>query len=213
MKWTIPVLMASLAACTSERDKRVAIYPAPEVVAGVSTGLQVPASCPVYAPGGGDVDTPEAPFPEHVTIMCAIDDAGGTYGLVTGDAGPAMAVVPGNHELGFYIGFDATAGFTPDQAILDGPAHITAPGDPSLLAFAAPTNVQSTSDCCPESHPDARLPPRTVAVSDLGWLISLGTYDTNPTQVAIDLNTFAILPPGSGNLGSYWTRFYVNGAP
>jgi len=206
----IPLMALTMAACGSQgsgREKRVAITAPPVLVGGTPSGLTVPASCPVYAPGGGDVDTPEAPFPPHVTILCAVDDAGGTYGIVNGDAPTAgLAVIPGGRELGFYLGFDAGAAFSPDKAVLDGTA-------PSLEGWSAPTNVQSGSDCCAEAHPDARLALTTVAVGSFGWLVSLGRFDDAATQVALDLNTQILLPPSDGNTGGWFARFYVNGAP
>jgi hypothetical protein len=204
---TMALLALTLAACGNQPlgEKRVAITAPPPLVDGAPSRLTVPASCPTYAPGGGDVDTPEAPFPDHVTIMCAIDDAGGTYGIINGDAPTAhLAVVPGGRELGFYLGFDAGAGFTPDRAVLTGTS-------PSIGAWSAPTNVTS-QDCCAEGHPDAVLAPVTVAVGNQGWLISLGHFDGAATQVALWLNTGRMLPASPGT-GSWAARFYVNGPP
>ncbi|HLK90661.1 MAG TPA: hypothetical protein VKZ18_12240 [Polyangia bacterium] len=218
MKTTILALLLTLTAAGAcdggAGAPRIEIVPAPTIVAGTTSHLQVPASCPVYVTGSatGD-DLLKSPFPAHIPIICAVDDTGGTYGLLDGEASAAMAVVPGGHEIGYYIGFDATAGFTPDRAILDGPAWFAAPGDPSLIAYAAPKNILSPTDCCAESVPQGRLAPQTVAVGDQGWLISLGFFDTTPTQVAVIFDTDALLPDPA-NLGfTFWTRFYVNGAP
>jgi len=198
----------AFAGCQAAQGPQIfQIAPSSAVRVASGSQLQVPASCPIYAPGDHDVDTPEQPWPDHVTIICAIDDQGNTYGTSTGDSpGGTLAVLPGNRELGYYIGFDASAGFTPDKAVLDGAA-------PSVAVFSAPTNVGSFTDCCAEGHPDARLTPQTVAVGEGGWLISFGPFDANPTQVAIDLDTAQLLPPGPTNTGSWFDRFYVNGAP
>ncbi|HXT98041.1 MAG TPA: hypothetical protein VN853_17220 [Polyangia bacterium] len=208
MKVIVVLTLLSLAACEGQQPQQIfAISQPPIAVPGSQSRLPVPTSCPVYAPGGGDIDTPEAPFPKHVTIMCAIDDTGRTYGLVEGDAPTAtMPMVAGDHELGFYIGFDAGAGFTADEAVLDGTS-------PNLAAYAGPFGV-SSQDCCPENHPEDRLAPTTVAVNDAGWLVSLGFFNESPTQVAVTVNTEVLLPPGStpGNSG-FGARFYVNGSP
>lgn len=208
MKVIVSLTLLSLAACGGQQPQQIFVISQPPVpVPGSQSRLPVPTSCPIYAPGDYDVDTPEAPFPAHVTIMCAVDYAGRTYGLVTGDSeGSTLAVVPGGGELGFYVGFDAGAGFTPDKAVLDGT-------NPNFTAYAGPTDVTS-QDCCPEQHPEDLLAPTTEAVNDAGWLVSLGFFDESATQVAVELNTDVLLPPGStaGN-GGFGARFYVNGTP
>src|SRR5450631_2992953 len=110
-----------LAACEGQQPQRIFEISQPPIpVAGSQSRLPVPTSCPIFAPGDMDVDTPEAPFPDHVTIMCAVDDTGGTYGRNNGDApGGTLAGVQGGREIGFYIGFDPNAGFTPNKAVLD----------------------------------------------------------------------------------------------
>ena len=59
-----------VAACTvGPASRALAITTAPPpMVEGVTTSLRVPASCPVYAPGGGEVDTIEEPFPEMLNV-------------------------------------------------------------------------------------------------------------------------------------------------
>jgi hypothetical protein len=208
MKRFIPLMPLILAACGDGNlaARRVSITAPPPIVDGTPSGLTVPASCPVYAPGGGDVDTPEAPFPDHVTILCVVDDAGGTYGIVNGDAPTAqLAVIPGSRELGFYLGFDAGAAFTPSKAALTGDM-------PSVEGWSAPKNIYS-QDCCPGAPGDPPLGMTTVAVGSFGWLISLGRFDASATQVALGLNTAELLPAYPGNTGSWVARFYVNGVP
>ena len=209
MKRFIPVVLLSLGACGTPRDQRFEITVPPEILSTAQdTSLLVPKSCPAYAPGGGDVDTPEPPFPDNVSIICGVDEAGGTYGLVNGDAPTArLAVLPGNQELGLYIGVKASAHFTPDKA--------TVSGDNALLqAWSAPTNVYSQTSCCAEDQPNSQLALQLVAVGSQGMLISLGRFDGAPTQVAFDLNTAALVAssPAYGS-GGWLGRFYVNGAP
>jgi hypothetical protein len=209
MKRFIPVVLMSLGACGTPRDQRFEITVPPEVLASATdTSLMVPKSCPAYAPGGGDVDTPEPPFPDNVSIICGVDEAGETYGLVNGDAPTArLAVLPGNQELGLYIGIEASAHFTSDRA--------TVTGDNALLqAWAAPINVEGRTSCCAEDQPNSRLTLQLVAVGSQGMLVSLGRFDAAPTQVAFDLNTAALVAsdPPSGFSG-WWGRFYVNGTP
>jgi hypothetical protein len=208
MKWFALFTFVTAAGCQGAPAQRIfQIAPSSAVRVESGSHLQMPASCPVYAPGDYDVDTPEQPWPNHVTIMCAVDDQQNTYGLVTGDnPGSTLAVLPGDRELGLFIGFDSSAGFTPAKATLDGP-------NPSAAAWSAPFNVSSGNRCCAESDPNARLAPQTVAVGDGGWLISLGLFNADPTQVAILLDTAQLLPP-DGQIGNgYVDRFYVNGAP
>jgi hypothetical protein len=161
------------------------------------SGLQVPKSCPVYAPGGGDVDTPEAPFPDGFTIVCGVDDTGATYGLVNGDAPTAHpAVLPGGREIGVYFGFKKGAA----------PAALTelTGADAGLQMWSAPTRIFSR-DCCAELHPEGRLSLRAVASGPEGLLVSAGYFNGSPTQVAGRLT----LSPDEG-----WVyRFYVNAEP
>ena len=208
MKRLIPVVLFSLVACGQTeglQDQQSEIAQLPSVESGQGSRLAAPTSCPIWAPGGGDVDTPEAPFPDHVSKLCAVDDTGRGYGIVGGDAPTAqLAVIPGNHELGLYIGVDSSAQFTPDRAILSG-------GSADIEAWAAPTNVLS-QDCCAEDHQTGRLTLRMVAVGNRGMLLSFGTFDGMPTQVAFDLDTGALFGSGPTN-GGWFGRFYVNGVP
>jgi hypothetical protein len=203
------MVLLLLGACGTPRDRLFEITVPPDVVANAKdTSLLVPKSCPAYAPGGGDVDTPELPFPDNVSIICGVDEAGGTYGLVNGDAPTArLAVLPGNQELGLYIGINASAHFTPDRATVSG-------DDAMIKAWSAATNVYSQTSCCAEDQPNSRLPLQLVAVGSQGMMISLGRFDGAPTQVAFDLNTLALVAsnPASG-AGDWLGRFYVNGAP
>jgi hypothetical protein len=209
MKRLVPVVLLLLGACESSRDRRFEITVPPEVLAtATNTSLLVPRSCPAYAPGGGDVDTPEAPFPEHVAIICGVDEAGGTYGLVTGDAPTAgLAVLPGNQELGLYIGVKPSAHFVPETATVVGDGAV-------LRAWSAPTNVHSSTACCPEGEPNSQRTLQLIAVGPQGMLISLGRFDRAPLQVAFALDTAALTgsTPGPG-YGGWWGRFYVHGAP
>lgn len=209
MKRFIPVVLFALGACGSPKDPRFEITVPPDVLTtATDTSLLVPKSCPVYAPGGGDVDTPEPPFPQNVSIICGVDEAGGTYGLVNGDAPTArLAVLPGSQELGLYIGVKASANFTPDQATVVGDAAI-------LRAWSAPTNIYSQTGCCAEAQPNSQLTLQLVAVGPQGMLISLGRFDGTPTQVAFALNTAALVASAPAYASASWMgRFYVNGSP
>jgi len=173
------------------QTNQIAILNAPPLVEGSGSKLTVPASCPVYAPGGGDVGTVEPPFNEGVTAVCGVDDQGNTYGLIQGDAPTAkLNVLPGNHELGVFVGFDGK--------------FALAYGAPTIEAWAAPTNIQNSTDCCADLHPDARIPVTVVALGDSGLLFSVGQFDSTPIQVAYNV---------TGSVVGNAERFYVNGAP
>ena len=214
MKRIIPLVLLSVGACGTQESRHREITIPPDILMTTNdTTLLIPKSCPVYAPGGGDVDTPEAPFPPHVSIICGVDSDGGTYGLVGGDAPTAgLAVLPGSQELGLYLGVEPGANFTPDPALLRGE-------NASLQAWAAPVNVRGSAGCCAEMEPNSSLALRMIASGPQGMMISLGRFDDKPTQVAFRLDDAAIfseppveLPPGSFSLG-WFGRFYVNGAP
>jgi hypothetical protein len=195
MKRLIVLIGLSAVACgrrESIQERQVAITDPPPVVAGCTSKLAVPASCPVYAPGGGDVDTPELPFPPGFTNICAVDDAGQSYGIADGDAPTAqVAVLPGNHELGVYLGFDTSAGFSPERAVLAG-------ANPAVKAWAGSTQRELT----------------TVAVSERGILLSVGSFDGTPLEVTFLLNTAALfVSPAAQSTGSAFEGFYVNGPP
>jgi hypothetical protein len=209
MKRFIPLLVVATGACAGAKNDRFEIEVPPEMLAtATNTALLVPKSCPAFAPGGGDVDTPEAPFPEKISIICGVDEVGATYSLVVGDAPTAsLNILPGNQELGLYIGVEANANFTPAQATLGGDT-------PILRAWSAAVNVEGRTECCAESQPNSELKLQMVAAGSQGMLISLGKFDGAPTQVAFNLNTAVIgasQPPPL--LGSWLGRFYVNGEP
>jgi hypothetical protein len=189
-------------ACQSESfQHEVAIGSPPPAIAGESaSALQVPEKCAVYAPGGGDVDTPEAPFPDGFSIICAVDDSGASYGIVNGDAPTAhLAVLPGDREIGIYFGFE------PGSKLADTyNANVLGGDNANIVAYSAPSNVHS-SDCCAESHPEGRLPIRAVAGGPTGLMVSLGFFDSSATQVAGGLALDAT--------SSWIFRFYVNGEP
>jgi hypothetical protein len=187
-----------LVACGREttQTRSVAITDPPPLLAGSGSHLRPPASCPIYAAGGGDVDTPEPPFPGTITALCTVDEGGGSYGLVLGDAPTAhLAIVPGGQEVGVYIGFD--------DAPAPAPTIDLGADPPGIEAWAAATNIDS-QDCCADTHPDKRIPVDVVAFGEHGVLFSVGRYDGTPIQVAWVVNASFI--------GSY-ERFYVNGAP
>jgi hypothetical protein len=183
-------------ACQSESFQHdvTIVSPPPAVPGELASALQVPKKCPVYAPGGGDVDTPEAPFPSGFSIICAVDDTGASYGIVNGDAPTArLAVLPGDREIGLYFGFEPGSNLAERYNALSGDnANI-------IVAYSAPSNVYS-SDCCAERHPEGRLPIRAVASGPTGLLVSLGDFDRTATQVG-------------GELTGWHYRFYVNGEP
>ena len=65
MKRFVVLFGLSTVACGSReviQEQHVAITDPPAVVAGCTSKLAVPKSCPVYAPGGGEVDNIEPPF-------------------------------------------------------------------------------------------------------------------------------------------------------
>jgi hypothetical protein len=180
----------------------------PPTIQGHASQLRVPTSCPVYAPGGGDVDTPESPFPAEFTIVCGVDSEGGTYGVVNGDAPTArLAVLPGNREVGLYIGFSADHPARVDKITTEGP-------DATVETWVAPANVESrTSDCCAEAFPNARRDGTIVALGQQGMLVSLGQFDGTAEQAVVALD-FTTLYPNTYPWGaSYISRFYVGGVP
>lgn len=208
MRRIIVLVLLSVGACgTKETRDRMVTIPSDILATTNNTTLLVPKSCPVYAPGGGDVDVPEDPFPAHVSIICGVDAHGGTYGLATGDAPTAgPAVLPGSQELGLYIGVERGTNFTPSQRLLSGM-------NAGILAWSAPVK-----GCCAEMQPNSLLDLRVIASGPQGMMISLGRFDDKPTQVAFQLNDVALFPepvapqprmPAGGWVG----RFYVNGGP
>jgi len=202
-------LGVGLVACGGEnpRTKVFSIVSPPPLINGQASALRVPSKCPVYAPGGGDVDTPEDPFPREFTIVCGIDGEGGAYGVVTGDAPTArLAVLPGSREIGVYIGFAADR---PPQ--LD---KITSTGaTPTVEGWAAPVRVDDGHTCCAELEPNASRPVTIVALGPEGMLLSLGIFDASPTQAVMGLDTSAIYPRTYGPGSGYVERFYVAGVP
>jgi hypothetical protein len=202
MKRLIPLVLLSLVGCGGTETIRssLTISDKPPRVAGIESALQVPDFCPVYAPSGGDVDTVESPFPDGANSLCAVDDAGNAYGIIEGDApGVQLAILPGNREIGVFVGF-APGSFSSQKVAL-----ITSP--PNLEAWVAPTNVESPQGCCPEQDPNAQVAIQTVALGEQGILFSLGSFDSKPTQAVFDFDT----SPNDNT--SYAGRFYVNGAP
>jgi hypothetical protein len=198
----VSLLCLGSVACSSETfQHEVSIVGAPPAVpCDPPSALQVPKRCPVYAPGGGDVDTPEAPFPDEFSIICAVDGTGATYGIVGGDAPTShLAVLPGDRELGLYFGFKPGSNLNQKYSSLAG-------DDANAAMYAAPSSIY-TSDCCAESHPEGRLAIRAVASGPEGLLVSAGTFGGSRTQLAgwlalrSDLNV------------SWVFRFYVNGDP
>ena len=120
MKPVIASLVLSAVACgryEAVQLQRVAIdNPPPLIAEGTSSNLVVPSSCPVYAPGGGDVDTPEPPFPAGVSIVCCR----GRDGEDLRDREqatrrrPAWRSCSGDRgEIGLYVGFELGPSFTP----------------------------------------------------------------------------------------------------
>jgi hypothetical protein len=193
-----PLAWLALGACGDPVtfQHRVTIrQPPPAVPSSSPSALTVPTSCPVYAPGGGEVDTPEPPFPAGVAIICVVDDTGGTYGVVPGDAPPAqLAVVPGHREIGLYVGFT-----DPGKGVLSSYDDLI--GDSAdIKLWAAPIDPAHPMDCCTEANPGARLELRAVAKGPQGVLVSLGTFDGTPTHVG-----------GSVQAARWYLRFYVNG--
>lgn len=190
----VPLAFLALGACEGSVTIQHAVAirnPPPAVASSAASALQVPTSCPVYAPDGGDVDTPEAPFPPGVSIICVVDDTGATYGVVTGDAPTAhLAVVPGDREIGLYVGFAE-----PEKGVLS--AYDDLVGDSAdIKLWASPAGLPSRAD----GNAGARLQLRAVAEGPQGVLVSLGRFDDTRTQVG-----------GSVAVGTWYLNFYVNG--
>src|SRR5215468_2766038 len=162
----------------------VEVTSAPErVVSKTASDLFVPDRCPIYTPNGGDIDTPELPFQSPVLFGCGVDSAGETYGLVTGDIGD-LAVLTGLREIGLFFAFDSSVQPNPPTVTsldLDGPA-------PQVRAWSAPDNVTDPHHCCAEDQENGvepRIPITVIAIGASGMLLSLGTFDRAPTQIAI----------------------------
>jgi hypothetical protein len=201
-----------VAACTREAIQAPAIPiltpPAavvpPAIVGSGPTGLRVPSSCPVYAPGGGDVDTPEAPFPPPISALCVVDDLGGAWGVVNGDAPTAhVAVIPGSRELGVYLGIDPRHPFDPARVVVAGDA-------PTLTGW---THGQNQHD------PNLTSTPLTLAIvasGPEGLLISLGRFDDQPADVGFSLDPSLVFGASAGPYapGETWGEwFFLNTEP
>jgi len=183
------------------------------MVASYTGALRVPAACPIYAPGGRDVDTVEDPIPRSLTAFCAVDSAAESYGVIGGDAETAqLAVLPGKREIGLYFAFDQDA--APSVAALEG---LKGP-DAAIKAYAAPVRVDGGGiECCAEDYPESRRPATVAAYGQDGLMISLGSFDDAPLQVAVELDLdrlFRAGPPAiKGWSSGYLSRFYVNAEP
>jgi hypothetical protein len=205
MKRLVPLALLCLMACGRSETIRssLVISNKPSVVVGTESKLQVPDVCPLYIPGGGEQDPTDNPLPNGCTGICAVDDQGNAYGILSGDepTSPPVAILPGGHELGIYVGL--APGWFPDEPII----FTGALGN--LEAWAAPDNVLDNrgEDCCPESDPDAQIPVEVVAGGREGFLFSLGTFNSSPIQVV------AVTGGGGDTLPTQSVRFYVNGAP
>jgi hypothetical protein len=186
---------------------RVAITEPPPMSDGeATTKLKVPTSCPVWAPGGGDVGTPEKPFPDNVTIMCVVDETGATYGIVGGDAPTArLAVIPGGREIGFFVAFAKGSGFSP--------ARVTLTGDnPTLAAWAGPGGgPPKYNGSVVERTPANRLNARVVALSAQGMMVSLGRLGPKRVEVQLEFGGAAVPLPADRPV--YGQRFVVDGQP
>jgi hypothetical protein len=206
------LMLASLAivtGCADHRAMAIEITGATARVAGSTSKLGVPASCPIYTPNGGDIDTPELPFRSPILFGCGVDGDSRTYGLVTGDIGD-LAVLSGGTEIGVFFAFDSNLRSLPPTAAqldLDGSAA-------RVRAWSAPYNVHDAHSCCAESHdigtPDHRIPIALVALGAGGMLLSLGQFDRSATQVAVELDGFFA---SDGPPVGWIERFYVNGEP
>jgi hypothetical protein len=191
--------LASLALLACGRTERIdssaqtAITEPPAYVVGVQSRLRVPAICPIWAPGGGDVDTPEPPLPAQLSALCAVDEFGGTYGIIDGDAPTArVAVIEGEREIGVYIGFHpSSASFAPEAVTVNG-------ATPSIPVWATVANAM----------PAPRV-AQIVAAGHTGALISMGRFDTTPTDIEFYVQLDAIVGAG----GTYAGGFDVNAAP
>jgi hypothetical protein len=214
MKRLGPLMLLSLVACGRNEAIRSSflVLDKPLRVAGTESKLQVPDACPLYIPGGGDADTIEGDLSPGISGICAVDDQGNAYGIMVGDGDsltlPPLAILPGNREIGVYIGF--TPGDFIHGCIMVGDTCVpdAAPTTDQIKAFASPTsNIAVTTnaeDCCAEDHPEDRIPVEMVAYGDQGILFSLGTFDLSPIQVA-----YQMYGDGVNDV----ERFYVNGVP
>jgi hypothetical protein len=213
------LVVAPLAGCF-DMPEVLPITNAPRTELGSTSGLWVPAACHIYTPDGRDIDTPERPFTSPVLFGCGVDSEGNDYGLVTGDVG-SLAVLGGDRELGVFYAFDRTASYydLTVESLLgqDG-------GLAQVRAWAAPVNIADPLDPLPELPGDGNPGDDTsrqraitvVALGRGGVLLSLGQFDSQPLQVAVQLNWSRSDPFGAGNfgrLGEYTERFYVNLPP
>ena len=197
------ILLASLSLAACGRREEIVSYPSVVQIhdpalatAHPESGLHIPASCPTYAPGGGDVDTPEPPFELPLTIACAVDEAGVSYGLAVGDAPTAhLAVIPGNQNLGIYIGVVPGAFIDWENLIASGPT-------PGSSASFSPTSDFPLSEGLP-------LTLTTIAAGEHGVLSGLGAFDGAAVQVSLQIG----VPFTDGNKAFYGIRFYVNAVP
>jgi hypothetical protein len=188
----------------------------PRTLDGLTSGLSVPSACHIYTPDGRDIDTPERPFVSPVLFGCGVDNYNNNYGLVTGDVG-SLAVLAGGRELGVFYAFDRSIW----AYNLSVDSLLGRDGDvPQVLAWAAPVNIADPVDPVPELPGDdgvsRRLAITVVALGRGGVLLSLGTFDGQPLQVAVRLNWSRNLQldDGSfGGIGDHTERFYVSLPP
>jgi hypothetical protein len=200
MKHFLPITLLAAGCTAGGQQVTMPVTNAPTARTDVNSQLAVPASCPIYAPGDWDTDTPELPYSSPLAFGCVVDSSGATYGIATGDnSGSQLAIVPGNRELGIYYAFDESVTSSPLTSLIH--------------AHAGADNVDG-GPCCAEDDPNARaFVPQAVAIGPGGMLLSFGVLDATATQIEIDFDTDQMFPGQHFQLDQWNDRFYVNAAP
>jgi hypothetical protein len=167
----------------------------PTQVAGVQSNLHAPMGCPIYPPDATNAAKPANPFPAQISGLCAVDDGGSVYGIVTLDPTTAqLAVVPGNRELGVFVAFAPDWPFSPD--------HLYFNGQPTLHAWA-------DGPCCLTPPPPDVRGFQTVAADQTGLLVSFGQFGAEPLTLSFYFDLDAMFGAG----GTYRQAFNVNAIP
>ncbi|CAN5418656.1 hypothetical protein BH11MYX1_BH11MYX1_57350 [soil metagenome] len=103
---TFSLIMLALAGCTDYGQATLAVSH-PPIKSSSTSALEVPTRCPIYSPGGGDVDTVEEAYSKPYAFGCGVAASHNaeptTFGMVTGDtANGQLAKLPGDREIGIF---------------------------------------------------------------------------------------------------------------
>jgi|GEM_PF-2683478 len=207
---TISLTLLALAGCTDYGQAARSVSHPPSKSSQTST-LDVPATCPIYSPGGGDVDAVEEAYGKPFAFGCGVAAARGAeptvFGLMTGDAaGSQLAKLPGDREIGIFRQLRDGDQIEHAKLLVDGDA-------PAIRAYRSTSNV--CAGALPEDSESNRIPVSIVATGDTGYLISLGTLGNEPAQIDVEYDPHAFIVGDFGSFGPRGTndRFYVNSAP